>query len=36
MKASAPGDVLVVRRLDRRGRSLAHLIAWLHALAAQG
>ena len=36
LKACAAGDVLVVWRLDRLGRSLGHLIELLHGLAARG
>ena len=36
LKACAVGDVLVVWRLDRLGRSLAHLIELLTGLAARG
>ena len=36
LKACAAGDVLVVWRLDRLGRSLAHLIELLTGLAARG
>jgi DNA invertase Pin-like site-specific DNA recombinase len=36
LKACAAGDVLVVWRLDRLGRSLAHLIELLSGLAARG
>ncbi len=36
MKACAAGDVLVVWRLDRLGRSLGHLVEVLNGLAARG
>jgi len=36
LKACAAGDVLIVWRLDRLGRSLAHLIEFLPGLAAGG
>jgi len=36
LAALEPDDVLVVWRLDRLGRSLAHLIAVVNALAARG
>lgn len=36
MAALQPGDTLVVARLDRLGRSMPHLVATVHALAARG
>ena len=36
LKICAPGDVLIVWRLDRLGRSLGHLIELLSSLAARG
>jgi DNA invertase Pin-like site-specific DNA recombinase len=36
LKACAAGDVLIVWRLDRLGRSLAHLIEFLSGLAGRG
>lgn len=34
--ALQPGDTLVVARLDRLGRSMPHLVATVHELAARG
>ncbi len=34
--ALTPGDVLVVWRLDRLGRSMPHLVSLVHALGVQG
>jgi DNA invertase Pin-like site-specific DNA recombinase len=36
LKACAAGNVLIVWRLDRLGRSLGHLIELLHGRAARG
>jgi len=36
MAALRPGDTLVVARLDRLGRSMPHLVATVHELAARG
>src|SRR5437763_1097192 len=36
LAALAPGDVLVVWRLDRLGRSMPHLVSLVHALGLQG
>jgi DNA invertase Pin-like site-specific DNA recombinase len=36
MAALRPGDTLVVARLDRLGRSMPHLVATVHQLAARG
>jgi DNA invertase Pin-like site-specific DNA recombinase len=36
LKALRPGDVLVVWKLDRLGRSLVHLVALVQGLAARG
>jgi DNA invertase Pin-like site-specific DNA recombinase len=36
MAALRPGDTLVVARLDRLGRSMRHLVATVHELAARG
>ncbi len=36
LAALTPGDVLVVWRLDRLGRSMPHLVSLVHALGVQG
>ncbi|MGA8473571.1 MAG: recombinase family protein [Candidatus Cybelea sp.] len=36
LAALQPGDTLVVARLDRLGRSMPHLVATVHELAARG
>ena len=36
LAALPPGDVLVVWRLDRLGRSMPHLVSLVHALGGQG
>jgi len=36
LEALRPGDTLVVARLDRLGRSMPHLVATVHELAARG
>jgi len=36
LAALSPGDVLVVWRLDRLGRSMPHLVSLVHALGVQG
>jgi len=36
LAALQPGDTLVVKRLDRLGRSMPHLVATVHGLAARG
>jgi DNA invertase Pin-like site-specific DNA recombinase len=36
LAALRPGDTLVVARLDRLGRSMPHLVATVHELAARG
>jgi DNA invertase Pin-like site-specific DNA recombinase len=36
LQALEPGDTLVVKRLDRLGRSMPHLVSTVHDLAARG
>src|SRR6266446_589520 len=36
LMALSPGDVLVVWRLDRLGRSMPHLVSLVHTLGLQG
>ena len=36
LAALEPGDVLIVKRLDRLGRSMPHLVATVHDLVARG
>ena len=36
LAALTPGDVLVVWRLDRLGRSMPHLVSLVHTLGLQG